>query len=100
MRARGTAGRHERRESGREDEDPLVAIDDGYLKLDGTEDDDDDDDEMTHNKLLILVVKDVKTGKYAATCLRERRSESVRHVVVGVFVAPTWVSQSDIAKRS
>ena len=99
MRARGIAGRHERREPGREDEDPLVAIDDGYLKLDGTEDDDDDDDEMTHNKLLILVVKDVKTGKYAATCLREW-SESVRHVVVGVFVASTWVSQSDIAKRS
>ena len=99
MRARGIAGRHERREPGREDEDPLVAIDDGYLKLDGTEDDD-DDDEMTHNKLLILVVKDVKTGKYAATCLRERRSESVRHVVVGVFVASAWVSQSDIAKRS
>ena len=35
MRARGIAGRHERREPGREDEDPLVAIDYGYLKLDG-----------------------------------------------------------------
>ena len=58
-RARGIAGRHERREPGREDEDPLVAIDYGYLKLDGTEDDDDDDDETTQNKLLILVAKDV-----------------------------------------
>ena len=30
MRARGIAGRHERRELGREDEDPLVAIDYGF----------------------------------------------------------------------
>ena len=70
MRARKIAGRHERREPGREDEDPLVAIDYGYLKLDGTEDD--DDDETTQNKLLILVAKDAKTGTYAATCLREQ----------------------------
>ena len=54
-RARGIAGRHERRVPGREDEDPLVAIDCGFLKLDGTEDDEDDDDETTQNKLLILV---------------------------------------------
>ena len=74
MRARGIAGRYERRELGREDEDPLVAIDYGYLKLVGTQDDDEDDhDEMTQNKLLILVAKDVKTGTYAATCLREKR---------------------------
>ena len=33
MRERGIAGRHERREPGREDEDPLVAIGYGYLKL-------------------------------------------------------------------
>ena len=67
MRARGIAGRHERREPGREDEDPLVAIDNDYLKLDGTEDDDDDeDDEVAQNKLLILVAKDVKTGTHAA----------------------------------
>ena len=58
--ARGIAGRHERRVSGREDEDPLVAIDYGYLNLDGTEDDDDDDDETTQNKLLILVANDAK----------------------------------------
>ena len=45
MRARGIAGRHERREPGREDEDPLVAIDYGHLKFDGTADDDDDDDD-------------------------------------------------------
>ena len=69
MIARGIAGRHERREPGREDEDPLGAIDCGYLKLDGTED---DDDETTLNKLLILVAKGVKTATYAATCLRER----------------------------
>ena len=50
------------------DEEPLVAIDYGHLKLDGPEDDD-DDDETTQNKLLILVAKDVKTGTYAATCL-------------------------------
>ena len=50
MRARAIVGRHERRENGREDEDPLVAIDYGYLKLDGTE-----DGEMTQNKLLLLV---------------------------------------------
>ena len=42
------------------------------LKSDGTEDDDDDqDDEVAQNKLVILVAKDVKTGIYAATCLRE-----------------------------
>ena len=62
MRARGIAGRQERRELGREDDDPLVAIDYGYLKLDGTEDDDDDEDGETH-------------------------------VMVGVFVLSTWVSQ-------
>ena len=36
----------------------FVAIDYGYLKLDGTEDDD-DDDEVAQNKLLILVAIDV-----------------------------------------
>ena len=70
MRGRGIVGRHERREPGREDEDPLVAIDHCYLKLDGTE----DDDEMTQNILLILVAKDVKTRTSAATCLREKRA--------------------------
>ena len=68
---RGIAGRHERRESGRDDEDPLDAMDYGYLRLDGTEDDDDENDEVAQNKLLILVAKDVKTGTYAATCLLE-----------------------------
>ena len=71
MRARWITGRLERREPGREDEDPLVAFDYGYLKLDGTVDNDDDDDETTQKKLLILFAKDVKTGRYAATCLRE-----------------------------
>ena len=56
MRARGIAGRHERREPGPEDEDPLVAIDYGYLKLDGTEDDDDDeDDEVKLERMLQTV---------------------------------------------
>ena len=55
------------------DEDPLVTLHDGNLKLDGTEDDDDDeDDEVAQNKLLILVAQGVKTGTYAATCLREK----------------------------
>ena len=45
MRHRGRAGRHERQELGREDEDPFVAMDCGFLKVDGTEDDDDEDDE-------------------------------------------------------
>ena len=45
MRARGIAGRRETRESGPEDEDPLVAMDFGYLKFDGTEDDFDDEDD-------------------------------------------------------
>ena len=74
MRARehGTAGRHEKREPGRENEDPFVAMEYGYLKLDGTEDDDDDeDDEVAQKKLLILVAKDVQTGTYAATSVRE-----------------------------
>ena len=53
-----------------------MAIDYGYLKLDGTEDDaDDEDDEVAQNKLLILVAKYVTTGTCAATCLREKRSE-------------------------
>ena len=34
MRSRGIAGRHERQEPGWDDEDPPVAIDYGYLKLD------------------------------------------------------------------
>ena len=70
MRARGIAGRHEKREPRREDEDPVVAIDYGYMKLDVTEDDDDDEEDgEAQNKLLILVAKYVKNGKYAATCL-------------------------------
>ena len=70
MRARGIAGRHERRELGREDDDALVAIDYGYFQLEGTEDDDDDEDaEVAQNKLLILVAKGVKIGTYA--CVRE-----------------------------
>ena len=74
MRVLGIAGRHERWEPGREDEDALVAIDCGDLKFDGTEDDDDDDDdEVAHNELLILVAKDVRTGTCAATRLREKR---------------------------
>ena len=36
MRARGIDGKHET-EPRREDEDPLVATDHGYLKLDGAE---------------------------------------------------------------
>ena len=75
MRARGIAGRHERREPGREDEDPLVAIDYGYWKLDGTEDDDDDDEETTQNKLLILVAKDVKNGNVCCNLSARERSE-------------------------
>ena len=43
-RARGIAGRHEKRESRRDDIDPLAAVDYGYLELDGTEDDDEDDE--------------------------------------------------------
>ena len=63
IRARGIAGRDERRELGREDEHPLVAMNCGYLKLDGTEDAvDEDDDEVAQNNLLILVTKDEKTG--------------------------------------
>ena len=46
-----------------------MSIDYGYLKVDGTEDDD-HDDEVVQNKLLVLVAKGVKTGTYAATCLR------------------------------
>ena len=52
MSARGIAGRHERREPGREDEDPLLATGSGYLKLDGAEDD--DDDTNTHTRSMVL----------------------------------------------
>ena len=41
MRALGIAGRYEKRQLGREDDDPLVAMDCEYLKLDGADDDDD-----------------------------------------------------------
>ena len=68
MTTRGIAGRGERREPGREDEDPLVAI-----ELHGTDDDDDDeDDEVEQKKLRILVAKDVKAGTYASTCRRKK----------------------------
>ena len=50
MRAHGIAQRHERRKPGREDEDPLVTTDYGYLKLGGTEDDNDDEDDETTKK--------------------------------------------------
>ena len=73
MRARGIAGRHKKREPGREDEDPLVAMDYGYWKLDGTNEDDDGEHDRSHRtKLLIPVVKDVKTGTCAGTFLREK----------------------------
>ena len=49
-----------------------MAIDYGYLKLDGTEDGGGDDDETTENNLPILFAEDVKTGTCAATCLREK----------------------------
>ena len=52
MRAHGIAVNHEKRKLGREDEDPLVAIDYDFLKLDDME-----DDEVAQNKLLILVAK-------------------------------------------
>ena len=70
------------------------------LKLDGTEDDDDDDDDKTtQNKLRILgCAKDVKTGTYGATCLREKGVSEYANVMFGVPVASTSVSQSDIAK--
>ena len=69
MRAHGIAGRHEKRELGREDEDPLVTIDYGHLNLDGTEDDvNEEDDEVAQNKLLVQNAKDVKNGTHAATC--------------------------------
>ena len=99
MRARGIAERHKRRELGREDGDPLVAIDYGYLKPDGTEDDgDDDDDEMTQNKLLILVAKDVKTGTCVANFVREKGvSEHATSWLVSLLRRP-GVSQSDVAK--
>ena len=84
MRARGIAGRHQRWGSGREDEDPLVATDYGYLKLE-----DDEDDEVAQDKLLILVEKDVKTGTTCCNLSSRQRS----HVVVGVPVA------SGIAER-
>ena len=72
MRAPGIAGRHEKRKSGGEDEDPLIAMNHSHLRLDVTEDDDDDeDDEVAKNKQLILVAKDVKTGTYAATGMQE-----------------------------
>ena len=46
-------------------------MDNCYLKPDGTEDDDEHDD-VAQNKLPILVAEDVKTGTYAASCLREK----------------------------
>ena len=54
MRARSIAGRRERPEPAREDEDPRVAMDYGYLKLDGTEDGDGgENDEVAQNELPI-----------------------------------------------
>ena len=67
MRACGIAGKREKRELGREDEDPLVAMDYGYLKLDITdEDDEDQDDKVAQNKLLMPVVTYAQTGTCAA----------------------------------
>ena len=77
MRARGIAGRHERREPGREDEDPLLAIDHGCLKLDGAEDDDDDDnDETTQNNVFILGAKDVDNWNFCGNLSSRKRSVS------------------------
>ena len=73
MRAGGIAGGQEKRESGREGEDPFITMDHAYFKLDGTDDDgDDEDEEVAQNKLLILVAEDVKTGTCAATSLQEK----------------------------
>ena len=60
--ARGIDGRRENWESGREDEDPLIAMDRGCWELHGTEDDNDDDHvEVAQNKSLIFVAKDANT---------------------------------------
>ena len=88
MNAYWIAGRREKRKLGREDENRLVATGHGFLKLDGT--DDDADDEVAQNKLLVLVVNDVKLELCAASCLREKGAseyatngvaESVMHAV-------------------
>ena len=79
MRARRIAARHESRKPGLGDTDPLVSIDEGHLKLDGTENDD-DDDQTTENKLFILV-------GVLQLCLREKEvSEYPRH-----GWCPCWV---------
>ena len=51
----------------REDEDSLMAMDDGYLELDGAKDEDDiDDDGIAQHKLHIFVAQGLITGTYAA----------------------------------
>ena len=86
LRPCGIAGRHERREPGREDEDPLVAIDCGYLKRDGTEDDDDDDDdETTHSGVKLEPLRETGVSVYATSWLVS-------------LLRRLGVSQSDIAK--
>ena len=51
-----------------------MSIDYGYLKLDGTEDRD-DDDATTHNKLLILAVKDVENWNVCCNLSSREKSE-------------------------
>ena len=68
MRARGIAGRHKMREPGREDEDPLVAMDYVMARTKMTT----MNTIKSQNKTSHPVVKDVKTGTCAGTFLREK----------------------------
>ena len=71
LKARRIAGRHQKGKLGRGR--ACCDILNFSLKVDGTEDDNDDEvEKVAQNKLFILVAKDVKTGTYAAICLREK----------------------------
>ena len=91
MRARGIAGRHERRE---EDEDPIVAIDYDYLNLDGTEDDDDDSDSDSDSSMEASRNTDEHRSPTRANKLegswRRRRNDTKQTAHLGCEGCENW----------
>ena len=69
------------------DEDPLVAMDYGDLKLDGTKDndDDDEDDEVAQNKWIILVAIGVKNLNLCCNLSSRERCECATSWMVSLL---------------
>ena len=93
--SRGLAGMHVKRELGRGDEDPFLALDYAYLNLDCTEDDD-AQDEVGPKQVACLGFQRCENCKLCCNLSAREMCECVRRVMACVLVASTWLSKSKI----